>query len=591
MGQARRSVKGEPFPQPLSGQPRGRGPRPFWSFLASLALLVGCAAGGTPSLPTAGQEAGPAGNYLAGMHALRAGDLRAARDLLERAVAADPGDLELRRQLFRLQLATGERQKAVASARELFDLGVDLAEAHLLLAVDAAAREDWSGARSELERVAGRGAIDLAVPLLDAWALFGLEGAEAGVRRLADADASEGVSRLHDYHAAMMRALAGDIEGARRIVVRLVRQSEAAPTRLVFATAHILDRAGERERALGIVRAQLGFVPENAVLRWLEQQLLAETAIPPPFQDATGGMADALTGLAQALAEEEARDQALLFARLATFLDPKQADAWLVVARLALERKDLSEAVEALAQVPMDSPAAWEARLLQADALVEAGKREEAVALLERMAAERPARIDALLALGDLYRREERFAEAEKAYAAALARVPQPTRAHWRLFYVHGISLERTGRWPEAERQFLKALELEPEQPFVLNYLGYSWVEKGMHLDRAKEMLHRAVELRPRDGFIVDSLGWAYYQLGEYERAVEYLERAVELEPGDPVINDHLGDAYWRVGRRREARFQWERALSLKPDSELAAKIEGKLRAGLGDGPSSVDRG
>ncbi len=194
---------------------------------------------------------------------------------------------------------------------------------------------------------------------------------------------------------------------------------------------------------------------------------------------------------------------------------------------------------------------------------------------------ERPQRTDALRELGDLFRRKERFPEAEKAYGDAIARLPKVEPDDWRLFYARGIALERMGRWPDSEASLAKALELAPDQPLVLNYLGYSWVDQGQNLDRAKAMLHRAVELRPQDGFIVDSLGWAYFRIGEFDNAVTQLERAVELEPGDPVINDHLGDAYWRVGRLREARFQWQRALTLKPEADVVAQIEGKLERGL----------
>jgi Flp pilus assembly protein TadD len=207
------------------------------------------------------------------------------------------------------------------------------------------------------------------------------------------------------------------------------------------------------------------------------------------------------------------------------------------------------------------------------------------VALLEEMALREPERPDPLVTMGDLLRGEDRFAEAEAAYTRALERLPVIEQRHWRLLYARGIAYERTKRWPQAESDLVKALELEPEQPFVLNYLGYSWVDQGLNLDRAKAMLHRAVELRPEDGFIVDSLGWAYYRLGDLDKAVTYLERAVELEPGDPVINDHLGDAYWRVGRQREARFQWRRALTFEPEADLVPTIQAKLANGLADVP------
>jgi Flp pilus assembly protein TadD len=210
-------------------------------------------------------------------------------------------------------------------------------------------------------------------------------------------------------------------------------------------------------------------------------------------------------------------------------------------------------------------------------------QREEAFALLGRLADAEPERLDALIQLGDLLRRDEDYGRAETAYSRAVERIHDPRADQWTLFYARGITYERTKRWPRAEEDFLYALELEPEQPFVLNYLGYSWVDMGMNLDRAKAMLERAVELRPDDGFIVDSLGWVHYRVGEYDAAVDSLERAVELEPGDPVINDHLGDAYWRVGREREARFQWERALSLEPEEDTVSGIREKLRTGLPD--------
>ena len=135
-----------------------------------------------------------------------------------------------------------------------------------------------------------------------------------------------------------------------------------------------------------------------------------------------------------------------------------------------------------------------------------------------------------------------------------------------------------------------KALELQPEQPHVLNYLGYSWIDQGINLDEGMKMIKRAVDQRPDDGYIVDSLGWAYYRIGNYEDAVKNLERAIDLKPEDPTINDHLGDAYWRVGRTLEAKFQWAHARDLKPEPEELPKIEAKIENGLPDDTSSVGR-
>jgi Flp pilus assembly protein TadD len=292
-------------------------------------------------------------------------------------------------------------------------------------------------------------------------------------------------------------------------------------------------------------------------------------------------MADALWGIAQALHQEQGGARAVLYARLALFLKPDLAEATLLIGDVYVDQQNFDAAIDTYAGIDDASPISFAGKLRIASALHELDRKEQAFELLEGLVDAEPERIQALVQLGNLLRRDEDYARAEGAYSRAVERLGTPEREDWTLFYARGIAYERTKQWPEAEADFLQALELEPEQPFVLNYLGYSWVDKGMNLDEARGMLDRAVALRPDDGFIVDSVGWVHYRLGEYPQAVETLERAVELEPGDPVINDHLGDAYWRVGRQREARYQWQRALSLEPDEELIEAIEQKLKTGL----------
>jgi Flp pilus assembly protein TadD len=210
-------------------------------------------------------------------------------------------------------------------------------------------------------------------------------------------------------------------------------------------------------------------------------------------------------------------------------------------------------------------------------------RTDEAVARLERLIESNPTDLDAVIALGNIFRARERFAEAASAYDRGIALVDTPTAAHWRLFYYRGVANERSKNWVQAEADLLKALELNPDQPQVLNYLGYSWVDMGLNLDQGLEMIRSAVDQRPNDGYIVDSLGWAYYRLGRYEEAVAQLERAVELKPEDPVINDHLGDSYWQVGRKLEATFQWNHARDLAPEASDLEKISKKLERGLAD--------
>jgi Flp pilus assembly protein TadD len=182
-------------------------------------------------------------------------------------------------------------------------------------------------------------------------------------------------------------------------------------------------------------------------------------------------------------------------------------------------------------------------------------------------------------------RGQEKYAEAAEAYSKAIALIGTPQERNWALFYTRGISYERSERWADAERDLKQALKLKPEQPLVMNYLAYSWVEQGVNKTEALAMLKRAVDLRPEDGFVIDSLGWAHYRLGDYKTAIKYLEQAILLEPGEPTVNDHLGDAYWRVGRKLEARFQWQHALTLKPEAAEQPKIKRKIEAGLEDLP------
>jgi Flp pilus assembly protein TadD len=212
------------------------------------------------------------------------------------------------------------------------------------------------------------------------------------------------------------------------------------------------------------------------------------------------------------------------------------------------------------------------------------GKTDQAVSQLRALARRKDAGLRVLVALGDLLRAHERFPEAASAYEQAIALAPTPpTRQYWSLFYARGVSLERAGHWPEAERDLKAALALDPDQPLILNYLGYSWIEKGQNFDEAMKMIARAVDLLPNDGYVMDSLGWAHYRLGRYDQALTVLERAVNLRPDDPTINDHLGDAYWRTGRPLEARFQWKRAITLGADKTIVPVIEHKIEFGLSE--------
>jgi Flp pilus assembly protein TadD len=240
-------------------------------------------------------------------------------------------------------------------------------------------------------------------------------------------------------------------------------------------------------------------------------------------------------------------------------------------------------AIKVYERVPKDSPLRRNADIQIAVNLDSLERIDEAKKRLEKLIVERPADLEAIMALGTILRVRKQYDECADTYGKGISTIATPAKPNWIIFYYRGICYERAKKWDKAELDLKKSLELEPDQPHVLNYLGYSWVDQGVHLDEGMRMIRLAVEKRPDDGYIVDSLGWAYYRLGNFEEATKHLERAVELKPDDPTINDHLGDAYWKIGRELEARFQWMHARGLKPEPEELVKIEEKLREGLRD--------
>ena len=292
-------------------------------------------------------------------------------------------------------------------------------------------------------------------------------------------------------------------------------------------------------------------------------------------------MGEALFQLSVLLQTEASNDAALLLARMALYARGDDPIYLALLADILDAESRTADALAAYRQVPPDAPYGWQAEVKVGEELHRLGRDDEAVAYLKKLVESRPDRSEAAIELGDTLRATKQFADAVKAYDTAIARMGPTRPEDWAVYYFRGIALERSGQWTLAEKDFKKALQLQPDHPYVLNYLGYTWVDRGEHLKEAIKMLQKAVEQKPDDGFIVDSLAWAYYRLGQYDKAVVYQEKAVSLEPGDSVLNDHLGDIYWKLGRHNEARFQWQRALAFKPDADRVAPIEAKLQNGL----------
>lgn len=521
------------------------------------------------------------GNYLAGRFAYASHDIGSAAEYMRRALDNDPGDRTLLQRTVTLLVADGRVQDAVALAPRLIEADPSARIGHLMLALDDIRGDRRDSARSHLKSIPRDGVYVLLVPAIEAWVAFADGDPKAALDALSPLSKRQAYSGYYNFQAGLIADASGDVEAAERHYKKALDATPGGSLRTVQAYGALLERAGRIEDARKIYDAYLA---ENEDSVWLETVLarLARGEKPGPvLTNPLHGIAEALFDAASAVPQESGNDAGLLYARLALDIRPDFDVARVLIGETFEALKRPEDALAMYRSVDPKSAFSWTARLRAAANLAELKRVDEAVAELRVAVAERPERADSAITLGDVLRQAERYGEAAEAYDLAFSRLKTIEPRHWSLYYVRGISFERTKNWPRAEADFLKALELEPEQPLVLNYLGYSWVEQGANLEKALDMIERAVELRPNDPYIIDSLGWALYQTGDYEGAVVNLEKSVELLSSDPVINDHLGDAYWRIGRKAEARFQWDRALSLNPEADAAAKIRLKLNRGL----------
>ncbi len=525
----------------------------------------------------------PSGAYLAALAAISARDMTAAADYLLAALTADSGNGELLRRTHLALVSAGRIPEALPIARELVEGGSVDRFAPLTLAADALDREAFDEAADALRRLPLDGYNTILASLLEGWVAAGEGDFDGALAAMGPADIDDGFDAVRAHHIALIEELADRPERAEAAFARSIDGEPGGVYRPVLAYGGFLERSGRPDDARAVYESFRAANPDSL---WLDRAVarLDGGGAPPPIGGARKGAAEALFAVANAARSNDRPGIALAFGQLAAHLAPGSDVVSLLIGDILESQGRYEDAVAVWRRIDAGSPLDWSARLRIALGLDDGGQPDRAIAIVSRMVDERPDRSDALMTLGDILRMRERWPEAVEAYDDAFARMGADAETDWRLRYVRGIALERSGDWDRAEGDFVAALDIEPDHPLVLNYLGYTWVDRGERLEQALDMIQRAVNRRPDDGFIIDSLGWAFYRLGRYEEAVAQLERAVEYEPGDPVINDHLGDAFWKVGRRVEARFQWRRAVSLSGDDDaLAAAIQAKLRSGLDD--------
>lgn len=546
--------------------------------LLSLVLLSACAAGESPraDASAAGRRnpqawaSGVAGAFVVGRFAADQGDLETAAQSFKDALALDPSSPEIRAQAFLTALLAG-RSDAIRLARGISDVNPI---ARMVLADQDAAAGRWEGAEARYASLQRQGITQILQPLLVAWAQFGGGRTDAALATLRPFSEGDRLKAIYTLNAAMIADAAGRTREAGRMYETARSQFGQLNLELGRAQASFQARMGQKEEAARTIRA---LASASQDLNIAVPALIAAAA-QPIIRRPADGLAESYLFAAIFLRDQDVGELVPVLLRQALNLRPDLTAARLMQSDVLEQQRHFDAALAVLQPVGSADPLAPLVQLRRAALMDRAGETDSALRELANLQAAHPDRAEPWALQGNILRQKHRFGDAAAAYDRAVALVPNPSRANWPLFYERGIARERSRDWPGAEADFMKALQLSPDEPSVLNYLGYSWTEQGRDLARARAMIERAAQARPNDGAIIDSLGWVTFKQGDVAGAVRQLEKAAELEPEDATINGHLGDAYFAAGRRLEALYQWRRALTLNPEPEDVPKLEAKLK-------------
>lgn len=548
--------------------------------LTACATAAGSASGQRPvadEIPSSISGQSAYGLFLAGQSAIDQGQGGDAADYFAKAEnAAGGSDAPLvQTHVFTAALLAGDVKQAAQIAPVAEQDPSIRHLAALTIAVEDMASGRGAKARAQLATIGPpyNAAAALLVPLA---------AAEAGDNEAAialpviEGDPVAGFSASIDQGLIFERL--GRFDEAETALRALVQRGDPGAVASADLGA-FLERRGRWADAVAIYDQALTRLPGDATL--LADRVRAASHHGAPAMPSLKETAsEALTASASVLVIRREEEGALAYLRLALRLDPDRDSAWLLVGDILSDVGDKADARAAFQAPKPGSLAFVSARDKLAWSYQGDAQKDQALQIARSTLDAEPGSKEAATNLADILRADERYDESVGVLDRLIA--TEGGAPDWRLLYMRAVDYQQSDHWGEAERDLTLALKESPDEPELLNFLGYTWIDRGEKLHEALAMVQKAVNTNPKSGAMIDSLGWGYYRLGDYQTAVDKLEQAVSIEAGDPDVNNHLGDAYWRVGRRIEARYQWSRVLTLEPDAKLKTEVEAKLKSGLG---------
>jgi tetratricopeptide (TPR) repeat protein len=520
------------------------------------------------------------GRYLAAKFAAASGDVKGAAAFYAETLKEDPENTDLLVRAFMYAAESGDIERAISLSDRVLAKDADNRPARLIRQAGAFAKKDYLAVAKDADPSSSGAFSLLTNNVVSAWAIAGTGNTDGALAMLDGLMSQRGVDGLRLMHKALILDVAGRDDEADAAYRQALSVMGMGP-RLSDAYGRFLARKGRYDEAKTLYTRVATENPGHPVAGAALRDIEAKRPFQPLVGNPAEGVAEALFGIAASLNDRRSIEVAILYLNVTLYLRPNFDLARVLLASHyeRLQKYDMANGY--YARIQSTSPYY---SMTQVQAAINDGRMgnpETGVAKLKTLTGRGSQDADAWTALGDLLRSSDRYGEAVGAYDKAIQVLKADDRRLVQAYYARGVSLERSDRWQEAERDFKQALKMNPERADVLNYLGYTWVDKGVNLQEAVSMLEKARALRPLDGNIADSVGWAYYKLGRYQEAARTLEEAVQLAPAASDINDHLGDAYWRIGRRIDARFQWQHALALDPDAIQKEIIQRKLQFGL----------